>query len=81
MEVKQGSPNMTFRKREKGGINFTSIVANTILDLDMVKAICSEYKIHNADVTLRFDATADDLIDVIKGSRCWKSWSKILILL
>ncbi|KAI3704320.1 hypothetical protein L1987_74537 [Smallanthus sonchifolius] len=64
-------PNLTFRKKEKGGINFTSTVANTHLDLETVKAICSEYKIHNADVTLRFDATADDLIDVIEGSRIY----------
>ncbi|KAF7007425.1 hypothetical protein CFC21_022368 [Triticum aestivum] len=64
-------PNMTFRRKEKGGINFTSTVANTHLDLDTVKAICSEYRIHNADVSLRFDATADDLIDVIEGSRIY----------
>ena len=64
-------PNLTFRKKEKGGINFTSIVPNTHLDLDTVKAICSEYKIHNADLTLRNDATADDLIDVIEGSRVY----------
>lgn len=62
---------MTFRRKEKGGINFTSTVANTHLDLDTVKAICSEYRIHNADVSLRFDATADDLIDVIEGSRIY----------
>ncbi|CAM8900956.1 unnamed protein product [Rhodiola kirilowii] len=35
------------------------------------KAICSEYRIHNADLTLRFDATADDLIDVIEGMLTW----------
>ncbi|GKF14349.1 hypothetical protein Tco_0055811, partial [Tanacetum coccineum] len=35
-------PNLTFRKKEKGGINFTSTVANMHLDLDMVKAICGE---------------------------------------
>lgn len=64
-------PNLTFRKKEKGGINFTSTVANTHLDLETVKAICSEYRIHNADITLRFDATADDLIDVIEGSRVY----------
>lgn len=62
-------PNLTFRKKDKGGINLTSTVANTHLDLDTVKAICSEYRIHNADITLRCDATADDLIDVIEGSR------------
>lgn len=31
----------------------------------------SEYKIHNADITLRFDATTDDLIDVIEGNRIY----------
>jgi len=64
-------PNLTFRKKDKGGINFTSTVANTHLDLDTVKAICSEYRMHNADITLRYDATADDLIDVIEGSRIY----------
>ncbi|KAK6258975.1 hypothetical protein SCA6_013449 [Theobroma cacao] len=64
-------PNLTFRKKDKGGINFTSTVANTLLDLETVKAICSEYRIHNADITLRYDATADDLIDVIEGSRIY----------
>ncbi|KAI3752801.1 hypothetical protein L2E82_24838 [Cichorium intybus] len=42
-----------------------------IEDLERVKAICSEYRIHNAHVTLRFDATVDDLTDVIKGSRIY----------
>lgn len=64
-------PNLTFRRKDKGGINFTSTVANTNLDLETVKAICSEYRIHNADVSLRYDATADDLIDVIEGSRVY----------
>ena len=64
-------PNLTFRKKDKGGINFTSTVTNTLLDLETVKAICSEYRIHNADITLRYDATADDLIDVIEGSRIY----------
>lgn len=39
------------------------------LDLDTVRAILAEYRIPNADITLRCDATADDLIDVIEGNR------------
>jgi ribosome-interacting GTPase 1 len=35
-------PNLTFRRKEKGGINFTSTVVTTHLDSDTVKAICSE---------------------------------------
>lgn len=41
------------------------------LDSDTVKSILSEYKIHNADITLRYDATSDDLIDVIEGNRIY----------
>ncbi|KAK8954299.1 Developmentally regulated G-protein 1 [Platanthera zijinensis] len=64
-------PNLTFRRKDKGGINLTSTFANTSLDLETVKAICGEYRIHNADISLRYDATADDLIDVIEGSRIY----------
>jgi len=38
---------------------------------DLVKSILGEYKIHNADVVLRYDATADDLIDVVEGNRIY----------
>lgn len=41
------------------------------LDLDTVKTILSEYRIHNADITLRYDATSDDLIDVVEGNRIY----------
>ena len=64
-------PNLTFRRKDKGGVSLTSTAAITNLDLETVKAICSEYKIHNADVSLRYDATVDDLIDVIEGSRMY----------
>lgn len=43
--------------------------AQSELDADTVKTILAEYKIHNADITLRSDVTADDLIDVVEGNR------------
>lgn len=64
-------PNIGLRRKEKGGINLQSIVPQTELDLDIVKSILAEYRIHNADVTLRYDANADDLIDVIEGNRAY----------
>lgn len=36
-----------------------------------MKTILNEYRIHNADVLLRCDATAEDLIDVIEGNRVY----------
>ena len=44
-------------------------VPQSTLTLELARSILSEYKIHNADITLRCDATADDLIDVIEGNR------------
>ncbi len=64
-------PNIVFKKKEKGGINMTSTVTMSHLDLDSVKAILSEYRIHNADVSFKCDATADDLIDIIEGNRIY----------
>ena len=40
-------------------------VPQSTLDLDGVKSILAEYRIHNADITLRCDATADDIIDIV----------------
>jgi ribosome-interacting GTPase 1 len=64
-------PNIVFRKKDKGGINLQTLVTQSELDLDLVRSILSEYKIHNADITLRYDATADDLIDVVEGNRIY----------
>merc|ERR1712107_783977 len=36
-----------------------------------VRSVLNEYRIHNADVCLRCDATLDDLIDVVEGNRVY----------
>ena len=64
-------PNIVFRRKEKGGLNFQAMVPQSELDIDLVKSILNEYKIHNADITLRCDASADDLIDIIEGNRVY----------
>ena len=64
-------PNIYFKRKEKGGINLQSLVQQSELDLDLVKTILSEYRIHNADIILRIDATADDLIDIVEGNRSY----------
>ncbi|XP_037091602.1 GTP-binding protein 128up [Pollicipes pollicipes] len=64
-------PNIVFRRKDKGGLNFQTMVPQSELDLDSVKTILNEYKIHNADITLRCDATSDDLIDVVEGNRIY----------
>jgi small GTP-binding protein len=43
-------PKLTVRRKDKGGINFMSYVNKSRLNKDEVMAVCSEYKIHNADI-------------------------------
>jgi len=64
-------PNITFRKKEKGGVNLQTMVPQSELDLEMVKNILAEYKICNADIILKCDASVDDFIDVVEGNRTY----------
>lgn len=46
-------------------------VPQSELDIDLVKTILGEYKMHNADIVLRSDCTAEELIDVVEGNRVY----------
>lgn len=59
-------PAIIFKKKEKGGINMTNTVPLTHISADEVKAVLSEYRIHNADISFKEDSTIDDLIDVVE---------------
>lgn len=61
IRLNQEPPRIMFRKKEKGGINYQAFVQQTTLDSESVAAICKEYRIHNADVHLRCDATVDQV--------------------
>jgi uncharacterized protein len=41
-------PNIVFTRKDKGGVVYRSQFAQAHVEEDMVKAICAEYKIHNA---------------------------------
>lgn len=62
-------PSIIFKKKEKGGINMSNTVPLNNITFDEVKAVLSEYRIHNADISFKEDATIDDLIDVVEGNR------------
>lgn len=62
-------PAIIFKKKEKGGITMTNTVPLTNITHDEVKAVLSEYRIHNADISFKEDSTIDDLIDVVEGNR------------
>jgi small GTP-binding protein len=66
-------PKITFKKKDRGGLAFTPNTNGdtTFLDEETVANVLLEYGIVNADVKLHEDATDEDLIDVIEGSRVY----------
>ena len=63
-------PNITVKKKDKGGIAISNTVPLTNMDIDEIKAVLSEMKYSNCDVMIREpNATVDDIVDVIEGNR------------
>lgn len=58
-----------FRIRERGPINFQTMVPQSVLTQEVVQSICREYRIMSCDIICRQDITIDQLIDVIEVVR------------
>uniref|UniRef100_A0AC35TJ10 OBG-type G domain-containing protein n=1 Tax=Rhabditophanes sp. KR3021 TaxID=114890 RepID=A0AC35TJ10_9BILA len=71
IRLNKSPPQIYFKQKERGGLNLNVMVPQSELDEDLVKQILGEYRIHNADITLKYDASVDDLIDVIEGNRVY----------
>lgn len=66
IRINKEPPNISFKKKDKG-LNITSTVPLTHIDHDEIKAVMGEYRINSADLTIRCDATVDDVIDVLEA--------------
>ena len=66
-------PNLIIKRKDKGGLNVVKSmgVELSFLSDSTIKSICTEYRISNADVHIKEDVTADQLIDVIEGNRIY----------
>lgn len=69
IRLNQRPPNIYFKQKKAGGVSFNSTLNLTHIDEKLVQMILHEYKIFNAEVLFREDATADQFIDVIQGNR------------
>ncbi|KAL2336459.1 hypothetical protein Fmac_010905 [Flemingia macrophylla] len=69
LRLNKRPPQIYFKKKKTGGISFNSTLPLTHVDEKLCYQILHEYKIHNAEILFREDATVDDLIDVIEGNR------------
>ncbi|EKX54676.1 hypothetical protein GUITHDRAFT_156794 [Guillardia theta CCMP2712] len=71
IRLNQKPPEIYFKKRDRGGLNFQALVKQSVLNKDLVATILREYKITHAEIILRQDCTEDQLIDVIEGNRVY----------
>lgn len=62
-------PNIHLKTLLRGGLNINYTIKPTHLSDKMIHGILSEQGIHNANVTVRSDATVDEFIDVVVGTR------------
>ncbi|KAK9149179.1 hypothetical protein Scep_007936 [Stephania cephalantha] len=69
LRLNKRPPQIYFKRKKTGGISFNSTLPLTHVDEKLCYQILHEYKIHNAEILFRENATVDDLIDVIEGNR------------
>lgn len=64
-------PDVKIVKTARGGVNVGTTVKLTKLDKKTVEDILKEFKISNANVVIREDIDADQLIDVIESNKIY----------
>ena len=69
-------PEITVRKKDKGGLHIVKLepcpkLSDETVLLIQIVSICKEYRMLNADITIKRTSTMDDLIDVLEGNRAY----------
>ena len=70
IRVNVPKPDITIKKTSRGGVRLNA-VGTLDLDIEEVRSILTENRIASADILIRGNATQDDLIDAIMGSRVY----------
>ena len=72
IRINQTPPAVKLVKRDKGGIGYQEIVAQTKgMSSEAARLILKEYKISCAEIILREDVTVDQFIDVVEDNRSY----------
>eukprot|EP00927_Polykrikos_kofoidii_P026665 TRINITY_DN23715_c0_g1_i1.p1 TRINITY_DN23715_c0_g1~~TRINITY_DN23715_c0_g1_i1.p1 ORF type:complete len:454 (-),score=91.35 TRINITY_DN23715_c0_g1_i1:190-1494(-) len=69
MRLNRTPPDVGFTRTKGGGLRFNALVPLTHFDKDQCQSVLQQYRIFNADVTVREDITVDEFIDVVDGNR------------
>jgi len=71
IRLNQSPPNISFKPKTGGGLMFNSTLPLTHMDEKLVRNILHEYKIFHAEILFRCDATVDEFIDTVEGTRSY----------
>jgi uncharacterized protein len=78
IRINKKRPEVRITKRDRGGITIGEMVILTKIDRKTIADIAREMKLNNADILIREDIDANQLIDVISGD---KIYTKALTIL
>ncbi|MCK5282358.1 MAG: GTP-binding protein [Nanoarchaeota archaeon] len=78
LRVNETKPDVKITKKSRGGLGIGTTVKLTKIDKDTIKKILNQFRIVNADVLIRTDIDADQLIDVIEGNKKYVSGLTVL---
>ncbi len=71
IRLNQKPPNIVIEKTHRGGILISTLKILTNITEKTIKAIMQEYRLMNANITIRNDITMDQLIDALEGNRVY----------
>lgn len=71
IRINQTPPDITVKKRDKGGYTIASTCRLTKLDDETIRTIMNEYKYTNAEIVLKGNYSPDQLIDHLEGNRIY----------
>jgi small GTP-binding protein len=71
IRINKKPPKLRIKKTSRGGMKINSTVPLTNLNIETVKTVLGEFKIHNAEVLFREDVTMDELIDGVAKNRVY----------
>ncbi|GAA5831162.1 hypothetical protein JCM11251_007778 [Rhodosporidiobolus azoricus] len=69
IRLNQTPPDVVLKQKTAGGITINTTVPLTRIDERTIRGILQTYKMHNMDVMIREDISADEFVDVILGNR------------
>ncbi len=78
IRLNESKPEVKIKIKDRGGVRISSTVKLTKISEATIREILREYRIHNAEVTIREDITIDRFIDAILGNRKYVKAIKVI---